>query len=683
MNRLPWQGCLIVGLLLTVLIPNLSLSQEMPPIKAARPASGPVEYPLGLVAFASMDRLLGRADSLSESLGEPGMGSQLLQSVLGDDEGIAKLMQSPGLDTTRPFGAMFYPNWLKGKSDPEANSETGDAPQIGIGTDNEFLADPLSFLVESAVSTFVENATFVLCLPVKDRQQLLGVVHEIVADGKAVLEVEGQPGWYRFDEEKEIRIGFVGGYLLLVSDDDESKQFYRNYPEFDKLAKGSLGKNGFVYALYRRGLPMLVRDVMAPAFKLAFAAQFQRQDEESESDFRMRTMFGALQMELLDLALSHVDEFRISGHVDSATGTIIVEPELVGPKEGKLAKYCNSWKLKGSPFANLPSDDASLATMVSLPLPQKQWQPVVDALNVRASVIGRPEAAEFLRLLAKTVGSGQLDVHTYHRHWEQGMVALRVNGGTKFPEQFGQVLSSLGEKDDFQFDVDSVEGIAIHRSAGTLSLDRLFAKLLMSPGVDGIPAAVQKRVRIQQDVELIENELNVLIENDGKQPPAAAQSDTGRFVWLAATPQAIWLAYSSDTEGCPEWFKSRIAHSLAKPVASSRIQGPVQVVLRGLGATPANEVQLIGAVEAGDAAQQQSDEKEKARGDLLRDLPNAIQFEVTPTVTGAKLSIRFEEAYFHWFAVYVKDSAEETKNAARGPVENVQPPEPVPPPLKP
>ncbi len=670
MKRLPWQGCLIVGLLLIILAPHAAPAQQ---VKAAPPSTGPVDHPLGLVAFASIDRLTGRADTVAEALGEPGTGIQLLEALLGGDEGVAKILRSPGFDTTRPFGAMFYPNWLKGDVEPEANS----------GISSELLGDPLSFMFESAASMFVEDATFVLCLPVKNRQPVLDIIHEVLADGNTMSEVEGQPGWYQFEGHKELRVGFVGNYLLLVNDDGDSKQFFRNYPEFDKLAKGSLGKNGFVYALYRRGLPALVRDVMAPAFKMAFAAQFQRQDEESEADFRMRTMFGTMQMDLLDLALSHIEEFRIAGHVDSVTRAVIVEPELVGPKDGKLAKYCNNWKLKGSPFASLSSDDASLAATFALPLPTKQWAPVVEALNQRADLIEKPEVANFIRTLAKTVESGQFDLHTFNPNWRAGLIAVRVNGNAKLPEQFPSVLQSLGAGEPMELNVDSVEGIAIHRLRTSLSEHPLFS-LLPLAGMAFQPSPLVEQVRVQEDagdvIEIMETQILV---ND---PPLVvdAQPALNNSIWLAATPQVIWFGYGPGAgDICPDWFKSQIAASLTKPTAASRNRGPIQLTLRRLGATSDSEIELAGAVEAADPGQQESAERAKARGDILRDLPNAVHLDVTPTATGAKLSIRFEEAYFQWFATYVKDSIEESKAAAAAAPPVAPAVEPQPQPLPP
>lgn len=667
MHRMTWQGSLIVGLWLTVVVPSAAFAQQ---IKPAPPATGPIDHPLGLVAFASIDRLAGRADSLGEALGEPGMGQQLLNGLLGGDEGISKLLYSPGLDTTRPLGAMFYPKWLQGDKEPEAS----------VGISSEFTDDPLSFMLESVASMFVENATFVLCLPVKNRQQVLDIIHEVLADGKAVAEVEGQPGWYWFEEHQELRVGFVGNYMLLVNDDGESKQFYRNYPEFDKVAKGSLGKNGFVYALYRRGLPPLVRDVMAPAFKMAFAARFQRQDDETEADFRMRTMFGSMQMDLVDLALSHIDEFRIAGHVDSVTRAIIVEPELVGPKDGKLAKYCNNWKLKGSPFSNLSSDEASLAATIAIPLPPKQWAPVVEVLNQRADLIEKPEVANFVRMLAKTVESGQLDLHTFNPSSRAGLIAVRVNGNAKLPEQFPEVLQSLGASEPIDLNVDVVEGIAIHRVRTSLSEHPLFS-LLPLAGMAFQPSPLVKNAAVVELDEIV-LDLETQVQVDGPRMVVEAQPAANNSIWLAATPQAIWLGFAAG-DHCPDWFKSQIAASLAKPTAASRNRGPLQLTLRGLGASSNSEIELVGAVEGADAAQPAATEREKARADILRDLPNAVHIEVTPTATGAKLSLRFEEAYFQWFATYMRDSVEESKAAAAAAPPVAPAVEPQPQPLPP
>ena len=138
-------------------------------------------------------------------------------------------------------------------------------------------------------------------------------------------------------------------------------------------------------------------------------------------------------------------------------------------------------------------------------------------------------------------------------------------------------------------------------------------------------------------------------------------------LWMAATPSTIWFGFGPKADTCPEWFKSQIAASLAKPAAiaaaKNRSKSPLQLTLRGLGASTATDADDPDSKgpdvqpAAGTEPSKES-EKERTRADLLRDLPNAVRCGLRPTDTGLKLSLSFEEAYFIWFAALVKDSVE-------------------------
>ncbi len=661
-----------------------------------------VDHPLGIVAFASVDRLRARAETLADVLGQTGSGDKLLVGMMGDDDDIPKILNSPGLDTTRPIGMMSYPNWF-GSDNPQAGDEVPD-----FDLDRMF-DDPLDLLAGGAFTIFSENATVVICIPCKDRNLLLETIRGVLEDdGESLQDADGQPSWYQLGEESDVRVGFVHKYLLVVIDDGEVKHFDRNYPDFGSLARSSLGKNGFVYALYRKGLPALVRDVMAPAFKMAFAARFQRQDEEPEIAFRMRTMSSSLQMQLLDLAISDIEEFRIGGRVDGTTRAIHVEPEVIGAKGGQLAKFFNDGKGANSRLSSQPTEDAVFAAAMTLPLPAKDWKPTADALHAFAQSQGKTAASDVIRAFAKTIESGQFELYTYNPSWNQGLIALRLNGGAGFPEKLQGALAQLSDPPPFELAVDSVEGVPIHRTLTTLDslpVASMLAIPLMGLFGQGLPLP-----EFNESSEERETTLNSLVEEvgpDGKKGMVhkvtkGMTPGATNCLWLAATPRAIWLGFGPAKSECPEWFKTQISASLVAP-SSGRSKSPFQVTLRGLGTTQESEIQQVAneervgvdfEVEAdpGTAAQgsvtlpspqlsaevmEQLAEKMKAREALLRDLPNTIRCEFRPTETGAKLTVTLEDAYFQWFAVMVRDQIEMNELRSQHGPESIKP-EPAP-----
>ena len=272
------------------------------------------DHPLAVVALASFDRLRARAVSLGETIGSPEFSDKWIASGFMGDESFGKLFDSPGFDPTRPIGIMSYPKWFNDEAGEAGNSD-GKENNAAETTELPALEDLFNNPLDMMMSGFMENATVVFCLPAKDREQLLATVAEVV--DQKFQPIAGRPGWFEGEDDDDMKIGFVGRYLLLIVDDGKVKQWDRNYPDFEKLAKASLGQNGFAYSQYRRGLPKLVREDMVEAFKMAHAATLQRYDNEPEAAFKFRTMCGPLMTESIDLLLSQIEEFRITGHVDS------------------------------------------------------------------------------------------------------------------------------------------------------------------------------------------------------------------------------------------------------------------------------------------------------------------------------------------------------------------------------
>ncbi len=668
------------------------------------------DHPFAVVALASFDRVVARAASLGDVVGLPDAGETLLVSYLGGDDELKKLFNSPGFDTTRPVGIMSYPKWFSGEVEVAGNGETGDGVSKPPETPSfgDLFDDPLGFLAGG----IMENATIAFCFPAKDREQLLATIAEVME--QKFTPVAGRPGWFEAEGEEDARIVFVGRYLLLVNDDGKVKQWDRNYPDFEKLAKSSLGQNGFAYSLYRRGLPKLVREDMAEAFKLAHAATLQRQDDEPEAAFKVRTMFGPLMTESLDLLLSQIEEFRITGHVDSNTHQTLVDVELIGPKDGKLAKLANGLTTKSSPFGNLSTDDALFAANVSLPLSPKLWKPVAESLRLIGEEYQEENTwlREFARVLAKTVEAGQFELHVSYTNGGEGLLALRVAGNPTFPEQVQAGLETLAklpvdadQAGAVKIAVDTVEGWPIHQLPTSV-----LAYFGLIEGL--IPARVIKR---SSRVE-VDGEGNIRGVTELQRHPLSEEPSS---CWLAATPNGLWLAFGSPgNSDCPAWFKSAIEASLAKPTAATtpnRSNAPVRVMLRGLGASPAakdsaddkpdddNKVTQAAARDvpaakpkngareqkpltaeqlaqraAAEEQRQRRQQQERERGDLLRDGSNTIRVELRPTANGLRVRTTFDDAYFHWFATMLKQSIEEM--ALQVEPHNVEPPEPPPPP---
>ncbi len=691
------------------------------------------DHPFAVVAFASIDRLKTRATSLGEVIGSTEFSDKWIANGFVGDESLGKLMNSPGIDSTRPIGVMTFPKWYSGEvKDAEGSAEDdekdGDADNsFAMPGFDDLFTSVFGFLTQGAL----EDSTFAICIPAKDREQLLGSLSAIV--GEQFSPMPGRAGWYATEKTEDMRVLFAGRYVLLIADDGEVKQWDRNYPDFEKLAKASLGQNGFVYSLHRRGLPKVLREDMVEAFKLAHAAGYQRHDNELEWMFKLRTMFGPLATEGLDLALSHIDEFRITGHVDSNTHEIQVNTELIGSKDGKLAKLANSMTTKSSLFGSISTDDAYFATNVSLPFSTKLWKPVAEGLHALGEMAAIQEAnnpytwlLELSRTLAKTIEAGQLELHVSYTRTGEALLALRVAGGEKFPEQIQAVLESLTTLQDdaihtgtVKLAADSIEGWPVHRIRAS-TFDGLDLGGIgwsnLTPN-DARPVKTVQTTRIDKDGKVVTGTTEMQIP--------AAEGDPQNYIWVVATPSGLWLALSTpDKPAFPDWCRAAVEASLAKskPTATvNRSNAPVRVVLRGLGASPsttdsatekprdakvtqaaakeAEKAEVIGVevdanadfevvgggrpakarkataeeIAAAKAQRERGQQQEQERGDLLRDGSNAIQVELRPTANGLRLRTTFDNAYFHWFAAFMKHSLDEAGESQTLPPAEAEP----------
>lgn len=596
--------------------------------KAILAATRPDDQPLAIVALASVDRILARFDSLRELGGFPG-GVDAFFKALGDDD-FAKILTMPGLDTRKPIGMMSYPGW----SLPGEGAEVPDPVAL------------LESLPEMLASGFAENATVVLCFPATDQKLVFDSICKLFKSEKEPVAIEGMPGWVLLDDE--LRIGNVGNYVYAVVMTGKDQSFDYQFPEFDKLARRSLGTQGFVYAVYREGLPPAIRDVLLPAFQAALTAAQQRRDDEAELNHRLRTAFGPMQDQMLELLLTQTDEIRITGHVD-ASYQVQVNLEFLGPKGGKLAKACNLLKLRANPFQHIAAEDATIAATVSVPLPRDHWKPLLDVID---KLPRAGDTTAILRTVARTVETGQLDLCLYQANWSEGLLAIRVQGGAEFPELFSRLVAL---SPDIQRQAGEVDGFPVHRSLTSLESSpvMLVTQVLLGVWFGGWTSLA--------DMTFVDNSSESLAldppGDDAPVPQGASvsgeavpnQKESTFCYWLAATPQSLWIGYGPASETVPDWFSAAMTAS-REPGRVSRRSGPLRFTVRGLGASPpvGSEVQQVGQEPEAEMAQ--------GRGDLLRDFPNAVHCDFQPTETGARLSFTLEEGYCRWYAKLMADT---------------------------
>ncbi len=595
-----------------------------------RVAAPAPEYPLVIFAFSSINRLHERVKLFADAAGRP-ESAGLIFKVLATDEEFSELFQNEGFDPTRPVGLMNFPKAFSAASrqaaevgDTEAPTELSMPELDDVGGILEFLAgDPVIFF------------------PVRDANLFVQALGKAMSE--TLVPTPGRPGCFQNDKGEEQPVRIVGKYVVICEDEVVDRRF----PDIDGLCRPLLVGRDAVVSIQARGIPKVLRAVYGEALKMAVGATLQRFDGESDLAFRWRTAFGAFQLELLDIAVSHIEEINIGLKFDPVKVEAAFDMEIVGPKNGKLAQLCNGLSGKRSLFAELAGDDSPFNLAISTSLNPRLTKPLVDALRTRPEFgvdWESPEVAstalgELFRTLANTIEAGHLDVLATSRGSVERpvhMLGLRLATNPQLVPALQILLdqvSKLEDEHELQLGIDSIDDQPIHWLPPPFSDDLIHALVSDLTGVD-----------------------HALPEQGS--------------LWITATPQSLWFAWTKDESAtAPDELKDAV-RSLNQPAnrtaASAKAMAPVQMVLHTRD-WPVSVSEDDPALKSDKAEVQQAAfealEQRKQRGEVIqtafRERPEAVRFEVRPTDTGLRMRLNFEEAYVTWFGMYMAAIADE------------------------
>lgn len=561
------------------------------------------EYPLAIFAIASGERIQERARQFAEASGQPDQVETVLNILT---MGLAKLLESDGFDRTRPVGIMNF-SWNADEAE-QALAELKDASLEQFYDPDELsdllLQEPVVFFPVRDSSLFVESL-------------------EKLADEK-FIPTPGQPGHFQDAKGKVQPLRIVGRYVVYFGDDRPN----RALPDLDELLRPLVVNRDAVLSFQARGIPKLLRESGGELIQMKAAATLQRFDSESDLEFRWRTALGALQQELIEIAVSQIDEINIGVKFDPNNSTAAMEFDLVGPRNGKLARLCSALAVKQG-FFPVPDEEPTLELALSTPISQRMAKPLIDALKTRPDIPGlwrdqvrmTDAIGEIFGSLASTLEAGHLDFRlTSHRGEEHTdyLLGLRITRGNQLAQAIPVALEQLVAQVDAQYAVDAIEQIPVHRmTLGRVS--ELFDEWDAPPGAD-------------------------------------------HPVWFAVGRQTLWLAWKSDVS--PEIPVAMRNALSAPPVPVVRPRFPFLARLHaeswfsspepGIGDDGANDIRKSVAT-----AEDPDDER---RAEQLRQLdqvvqvsfreqPDGLQLDVRPTDTGLKIRVTCEEGLITWLAV--------------------------------
>jgi len=568
------------------------------------------DHPLVVVAVASADRLLDRAVDVMQ-----------LNEIANTREEVIALIKKSGMmqgledetplqwyDLTKPVGMMyFFDGTLLGS--PAA---AGDQPKADDEGTPAAASGPLETMLQAGLSP----KRFVAFFPVKDYQQFLTL-------GK-LEPVAGKANCFRDDKGVEQYLRRFGRYVVTGQDGD----VIDHCPDPRDLARGVLGKNDVAVSLQLKGLPPLLRMLGAEGIKTVYDASLQRRDNEPDRDYRLRRALGDISRELLDLAMTQIDEVTLGFRIEAGVRSII-DLEWNGTDEGKLAKFAAEMTPKKSTFEPLWNAEYDQSLALSLALPQRHTKPLAAA--IRNYVATATEAGELETIKVNgpliNVGCRLLETNQFEllctgeREGDVNisLYGLRIPTDRNFPQQFETFIRAVTKDDALGVTTTTLDDLPVYQIKTIPFLPQAFGMIFsQAVGAQGDSG----------DVEIPCNS------------------------WLIATPNAVWLCSRPDLadEAIPTLLHRAIdIKTQVSPDKGKRVTvAPFRMSLHP-GHWKSTNPDAEGDNPAVDGKPNPEREQQLAQREKLQKLydahPDGISVELLPTARGLKLTMGFDAVY--------------------------------------
>ena len=570
-----------------------------------------MKLPLMVLNFASFDRAREAAGLFLQQGDQTKLDEDFTKWIQGT------LKDTAGFDRTKPFGTMFFlkPGLLPGM-------------------------------------------TSIAYLPVTDKTKALDTLATVgTAQGK-LKPLDGTSDSYEIDygvgPRPKVTVRHMNGYLFILDPMSEREELERDLPDPVTLTARLTNRYDLSYAVMIKHVPPAIKTIFREYLKNQIQAQMQQRDNEPDSVYRLRRINGQSSLDLMDRIIQSAEEGTIGGRIDRDSRHAILELEIAGTPDNKLAKYFQDTSGRKSAFANLLEDPATLTVAGSSVFDVKQrklleefFAAAEQDLVDRATSRGQPAIVDAARPLFKAFRAGAEAGHFDMIFQVKGetageytaLAALRVPGGSAFPQQvqaFLERAKELAAEDGSRLEpleiaAESLEEVPVHRYKVTLpagGFDRLW----------------------------------------GPEP----------HVYLCVSSQAVWLAFGGDAALPTLRQAVDLSNQPVTPDLDRRSRSPMQFVTHlqkwiALAQEPEDDAPPSGA----------SPEVLQAAFGSGGD---AIRGDMLPTDTGLRLTIEFEEGSVGWLGRVIglrrdrrqnrnRDAATPTESEAASPPAR---PKPVP-----
>lgn len=442
-----------------------------------------VEYPFQLIQVAGIERLQQKADAMFLAAERPELSDFVANWMA------TTLQDLKGWDRTKPFGMMFY-------------IKPGLAP--GVAT--------ISFLPASNVDELL--------------QTLAGPTGQI-------RELGGKSGQYEILGvawgPDELAVRQVGDYLFITENSD-AIELDRKFPSVERLVNRLSARYDASYSLLLKNLPPATKTIFIEFFKNSAMAGLQQRDDEPDAAYRIRRANGESMIDFLDKIVNQGEELTIGAFADAENQTGAIELEVNGTRDSGLAKFFQDQAGRRSYFAPVVDEAATITMNMSWQLDKKQRKVFTELFTLAPEMIdeetkkagGNGALSAFqplFRAFLTTAEDGHLDMFAQLSGTEpldyHVIGGFRVLGGSGFPEAVAKALQ-------FVKDFKPTSG-GMGPGAKVIADAKLGAETLAGHPIHVFPIPA---------------------------PPdrfGQALFGDASNLYIYASPQALWLAFGSDT----------------------------------------------------------------------------------------------------------------------------------------
>jgi hypothetical protein len=246
----------------------------------------------------------------------------------------------------------------------------------------------------------------------------------------------------------------VGNYLFFTSQTDAA-ELDRRFPEPEKLVSKLTSRYDIAYQLLLKNIPPATRQMFVAFFKSTVQADLQQRDDEPDAAYRIRRANGESILDLADKIVNQGEELTIGGLVNPQTSAGMIEVELNGSKDSKLAKFFQDMEGRRSLFTPILDNPATMTFNMSWQLDPKQKKVFTELFTFAPQLVDdaakkndQPAALDalqpFFKTLLNTAEQGHFDFFVQLSGNEpldyRFIGGARIVANREFPGQFQSLL---------------------------------------------------------------------------------------------------------------------------------------------------------------------------------------------------------------------------------------------------